>query len=209
MKGPSPMLYSVLAALVVVACGGDAEPTDTGPSDGVTEESSTTTTATTMAEATDTTPASDPGERLEGVVSIDGTEYRFSLGEVTLGGIDSSFPTRCEPDFMGSGILTVVATAADDDGVRIEPNVNLAMTLPLDSSSPDGAEFEVSDDASSLAYVLANDEGLLGAGSPGFDGELGSWTVDGDRITGEVTVFESDHVREFFTATFDITCPAD
>lgn len=204
----------VATAVLATACGGGTETgtTTTPPAPPAATTTSPPSSAeddTTTTVATEAPPSGGDGAV---IVTVDGTEYLLSVGDdIAVADTGSTFPTRCEPDYFGAGMFWVVATAVDENGVRAEPNVNLTLNLPHDAGGSD-QEFElfVAASASSplqLDYVLATEDGLAGLGGPAFDGELGFWTVDGNRISGEVTVFEGDHLREFFTATFDITCP--
>lgn len=208
----STWVVAAASALMVAACGGGSATDD--PTTAGQEETATTAGGGEDTTATTAPPTGDGAAEV--VATVDGVEYRLSVSDdVAVGDTGSFFPTRCEPNSFGAGIFWVVATAVDENGVRAEPNVNLVVNLPHEGhGSPDmQAEFELfvassGDSPLQLSYVLANEEGLTGVGAPPYEGELGSWTVDGNRITGEVTVFEGDHLREFFTAGFDITCPA-
>jgi hypothetical protein len=211
--------WAVLAvtALVLGACGGGSEAAD--PTSATDSSNGSTTTAATGSSDDMTTTLTGPsgaGGAGEVVVIVGGVEYRLSVADdVAVGGTGTFFPTRCAPNSFGAGMFWVVATAVDESGARAEPNVNLSLSLPHDGQGtadmPPEFELFVASTAESplqLDYVLATEDGLAGIGGPAFEGDLGSWTVDGNRVAGEVTVFEGDHLREFFTATFDVVCPA-
>lgn len=220
----STWTVAVSTAITLAACGGGgadtADPTTTTAGDAQTTTSvasDTTVAPEVSSDSTTTTIAPTAGEAGGMIaVTVDGVDYRFSVADdISAGNTGTFFPTRCEPNNFGAGLFWVVATAVDESGARAEPNINLTLVLPHDgqgaADTPPEFELFVASTADSplqLDYVLATEDGLAGVGGPAYDGDLGSWTVDGSRITGEVTVFEGDHVREFFTATFDITCPA-
>ena len=198
---------AALAALVVAvaACGGGQTTDPTVTTSG--GASATTTGATTGPGDTSTAPSSS-GDEGSVTVTIDGTTYELSVSD------DVGFPTRCEPDFFGTGQFWVIAVALDEDGARsTDPQVGLSLELfPMDRAADDlGFDLSVrvpGDSSQSLEYLLATDDSVVFQAGE-FDGDLGSWTIDGNRIHGEVAVYEYDHIREYSTATFDITCPTD
>lgn len=202
-----------ILSLLVAACGGDGaasttttlagNPTSTsgGPGD---------TTATTQ-------PPSSGGDEGSVTVTIDGTTYQLSTrDDIPTGAGSIMFPTTCEPNFFGRGQFWVIAVAIDADGNRAVPNVSLELSMfatiqdaedadetlefNLQVDPPDGSADEEFD------YIIATDE-QVAFQNVNFEGDLGTWTIEGNRIYGEIAVYEYDHVREFFTATFDITCP--
>lgn len=218
MEWTRQVLVAAAIALTSAACGGGADAVTTTDSRG---EGATTSTAgsSAAADAETTTTVAGPsggGGPASVLATVEGVEYRFSVAEdIAVGTTGAFFPTACEPNLFGAGLFQVVATAVDEAGTRAEPNVNLTLVLPHDGvGTPDmPPEFDLfvgpsADSPLQLDYVLATEDGLAGVGGPAFEGDLGSWTVDGNRITGEVTTFEGDHLREFFTVTFDVTCPA-
>ncbi len=199
-------------AVLVAACGGNGGNTDpTAP--GATTTTSGGSGSSTVAT---TTPASG-GDEGSATVTIDGTTYELSTrNDIPIGVGSVMVPTRCEPDFFGRGQFWVIAVAIDADGNQAVPQVSLELSLfptiedaeaadealefNLQVDPPDGSAEEEFD------YLIANDEQLT-LQNVNFAGDLGSWSIEGNRIYGEVAVYEYDHVREFFTATFDITCP--
>lgn len=191
-------------ALMAAACGGGGESTD-DPTDTTAPETQTTATAPAGADTTTSTEAAPSGDDEGSVtVTVDGTTYELS---------PTGFNTRCDPDFFGTGQFWVVAAAFDEDGEFADPQISLNLSLYPMGQADDELEFELgyrpSDDSSqTLDYVLATQESVVFQAGE-FDGDLGSWTIEGNRIHGEVTVWESDHIREYFTATFDITCPPE
>lgn len=202
----------VLAAVVPVACGGSSDD-DAAASVSEAETAGSSAAPVSPADAA-AAPVEDASSAAGGAsIVVDGVEYSLSVADdIAVGGTGAFFPTRCEPDVFGSGLFSVVATAVDDTGARAEPAVTLSLVLPHDGAGSADAPPELGlsvegEGASALDYVLATDDGLAGVAGPPLEGELGTWSVDGNRITGEVTVFESDHERDFTTATFDITCP--
>jgi hypothetical protein len=188
-----------MLALVVSACGegnGTADTTGTSvPGNPTTSGSPSGTSGPTT---TPTTPSEgdDPGS----VVTIDGITYELSVETVA---------TACQPNLFNTGLFQVVARAMG--GPYPGSVLDFQLFATTDAAAAAGEElnltFKTKATDGDLDYVLATEESLAMVSGPAFDGDLGSWTIDGRRIYGEVAVFESDHRREFTTATFDVTCP--
>lgn len=196
-----------IAAVVLAGCGGgDGQTSDTVGSavatsaTGGTDVPAAPVTDGETTSTTTTTAAPQSGSGMATTVTIDGTTYELSTGD------DIGYVTRCEANYFGGGIFWVIATAVDDSGARAVPNVNLELNLPHQPNPDSDLEFKLTDDAGPFEYLIATDDAVVFQAGE-FDGDLGSWTVEGNRITGEITVYEYDHVREYFTATFDVTCP--
>lgn len=194
------LTLATVTAVVLAACGGNGEE---GP--GTTSASPNTTTpqaTSTSAGADTTTSAAETGGDTGITLTVDGTSYEMSVSD------DLDFPTRCEPNFFGAGRFWVIAIGVDEDGARKDPASGLILDLPHDpSAGGDPAEFKVEDQAGPFEYLIATDDSVVFQAGE-YTGDVGSWTVEGNRIYGEITVYEYDHVREYVTATFDITCPA-
>lgn len=216
MRARIGLATATCLALVVAACGGDdgtADPTATTAAGTPTTTSggSGGTTATTA-------PAPSGGDEGRATVTIDGTTYELSMrDDIAIPGTGTNFPTQCVPNFFGSGQFVAGGVAVDENGdmdldpqvgfgLRLFPTVEAAeasgreLTFGLNYSVPDGSSGQ------DLDYVMANSESLVLQGIT-FDGDVGSWTIEGNRIHGEIVVYEYDHIREYFTATFDVTCP--
>jgi hypothetical protein len=209
--------FAAATVLLVAACGGNSQGSDTTAVPGSTLPEASTTTGGAGPGTTipTTTPPSSEGDGVV-MVTVDGTEYRLSAAEgITVGG--APFPSRCETNYFGTGMFWVVATAVDDNMARtVDPEVNLSLTLFPTVEAAEAAdqdlEFELkvrspSDSSQTRDYLIATDDSVVFQAGE-YEGDLGSWTIDGNRIHGEITVYEYDHIREYFTATFDITCPS-
>lgn len=206
------MLLVAAMSFVLAACGGGAEPTGTTASPDPIDDGTTTTSQSGGPGTTATTaPAPSGGGGV--TVSVDGTEYQLSVADdIQVAGVN--FPTRCEPNFFGTGMFWVIAVAVDESGARAtDPEVGLSLgmfpTAEDAAAADEELEFTLDIDTpnDSFEYTIATHSSVVFQTGE-FTGDLGSWTIDGNRIYGEITVYEYDHVREYFTATFDVTCPA-
>jgi len=189
------LLVSALA-LVLAACGGSGgtpDPTGGGPT--TTGGSGPTTTSGTNNPDTTQAPPSGTDEGSI-VVELLGTRYEFSVSkdiEVVPG---SNFPTRCEPDSFGG--FWVIAVAADENGQMVS---DYQASFKL---FPDGT----ADFGRNPRITLPGD----GSGAVRYDLDRenpGSWTISGNRASGEfnLTYFDSRGTEEKTTATFEFICP--
>lgn len=200
------LTLATVTAVVLAACGGNGEQ---GPGTTASPNTTTPQATSTTAGADTTTSAAETGGDAGITLTVDGTSYELSVAkDIPVGQTGVNVPTRCEPNFFGAGRFWVIAVAVDESGARLEPPVTLTLDLPHDpAAGGDPAEFEVDDDSGPFEYLIATDDSVVFQAGE-YTGDVGSWTVEGNRIYGEITVYEYDHVREYVTATFDITCPA-
>lgn len=200
-------------ALVIGACGSDGGTVDPTDSSGA----PTTLGSSGGTSATTSTPSGGGSEGSVKVI-VAGVTYELVTGEVKIPGSAATFPTSCEPSFFGA--FAVLAAIATDEGeLAADPQTGLTLIVFPSEEAAAAADSRVISfrltvrhaDGSTeedLTYASYNDEALE-IQDIVFEGDPGSWTIDGNRVYGEVAVYEYDHVREFFTASFDITCPSD
>lgn len=205
-------------SLALAACAGQAADPPVGTPEGI----PTTTVgapATTGGggPGTTSTTATSGADDVGGVtVTVGGVTYDLSL-DARMPGRDIELTTVCEPDASGTGLFSVVAAVTEENG-ELATNPQIGLSLHMFASADAAAAFDQPfarfhltvrhpDDApgQDLTYTYADDE-VLGFEGVTFDGDVGSWIIDGNRISGEVAVCES-HSEAFTTASFDITCP--
>lgn len=181
----------VVLALVIAACGGGAGggSTTTTPGTGPT----TTTGGVTTTGGSQTT-VTQPSSGDEGAVNleIDGIRYELSVrDDIPIAGVpDTTFPTRCSPSSFGA--FWVIAVELDTDGTYLEEGWQLGIKMyPSGEIEERGFAFE--NDEVDVRWWLDQDD-------------PGSWTVSGNRIQGEVNIYDSNGNQDPTVAKFDVTC---
>jgi len=191
LSARSRLVVVVGLVLLVVACGGGSSATTQQPSG-----STTTPTGAGTTTPTPTQPAPSGGsEDGEVMLEIDGTRYYLSVrDDIPMEALPSmNVLTDCNPSSLGAFLVEAVGV---DAGVE---HPALAISFML---NPDGTVFEDFGDFkvvvpaggsrfNSIQYQLVLDD-------------PGSWTVEGNRIHGDLNLFAGDR---WTTAQFDATCP--
>lgn len=151
-------------------------------------------------------------------VTVDGVTYDLAVGEIGIPGFEVTFPTVCNPNLMQTGWFSVIAAVVVANGELAEPQTVLILSvLPTEEAAMAVGSpiihvlFTLAHEGDSgdrdLTYALNDELHLFNEPDTAVEGDLGSWTIDGNRIRGQVTVFEYDQKRDFFALPFDATCP--
>jgi len=213
----------IITCLVVAACGGDVDGSDTTTTDG---DRGTTTDPSPA--ATTTEPDGGAGGDDVGRVTVDLGEQRYEFLTSWAGVSACHLHEREEsPEYPWTDYFEVTGYAIDDPAetpqLGVTPEVGVVMWHSAEEANayieeftnlPVQITFHVRDEGEGLfwgAYDLGQ-ASLLSEWSedpswvddyPG----LGSWTVEPNRVAGEIYLRSGGDLDEPVLASFEITCP--
>jgi hypothetical protein len=203
------MALMVVLAMVVAACGGEAdssEPGDGGDDPETAQDAGDTDDASSDDSGDAEIPVSDDSEGGErsAVITIDGVTTRFALDDIEYtpveGVSDLTFET-CNPDFFGSGRFYAIGYAVDEGGeLLIDADGDLAgfftMDLPPDdweATHRDPPEFT----------IQLNDIDIRIATAEEASGTTMAWTIEDTRAYGSATFVDFE---DSYTVDFELVC---
>lgn len=192
---------SVLALLVLVlaACGGGTDPAGTqattAPHPGTEDPTNGGSTTTDASQVTTPEPGGDTVIR----ATIDGVEHNFRPQE----------PEGCLPGAGRSIPFRVGGVAVDTDGDDLDPMVSLNFSLYTGFTNETGSfsGLNLRFDHGNGGYNTIPDPLTLESdGLPPAEEWLGSWTLDGNRASGEVILFGYQGRPDRSTVDFEFIC---
>lgn len=207
------MVLVVVLAMVVAACGGEAdssEPGDGGDDSDTAQDAGDTDDASSADSDDDSgdgeMPVSDDSEGGErsAVITIDGVSTRYALDGLEYSPVegvsDLTFET-CNPDFFGSGRFYAIGYAVDEGGELLiasdgNPEGMFTMDLPPDdweATDRDPPSFDI--DLGDLDIRMATPEEAAGANM--------SWTIEDTRAEGTALFVDFEGS---YTVDFELVC---
>jgi hypothetical protein len=207
------MVLVVVLAMVVAACGGEAdssEPGDGGDDSDTAQDAGDTDDASSDDSDDDSgdgeMPVSDDSEGGErsAVITIDGVSTRYALDGLEYSPVegvsDLTFET-CNPDFFGSGRFYAIGYAVDEGGELLiasdgNPEGMFTMDLPPDdweATDRDPPSFDI--DLGDLDIRMATPEEAAGANM--------SWTIEDTRAEGTALFVDFE---DSYTVDFELVC---